>query len=108
MAGRSLRPLIEGAAPPDPPRVVFSSIGVWRAASDGRFKLIRNLATGSWALYDLAADPEETTDVLAAHRRAFHRLKGAMDDWLAAAEDGGDVEATREAQRRLRALGYLQ
>jgi arylsulfatase A-like enzyme len=115
MAGRSLRPLIEGravassgTAADGERRVVFSSNGVWRAATDGRYKLIHNLARGTYALYDLAADPQETADVLPDHRRDYHRLKAAMTAWLAAEEHGGDVEATREAQRRLRALGYLQ
>jgi arylsulfatase len=108
MDGRSLVAFIEGGDAAAEPAVVFSSISVLRAATDGRYKLVHHLGHGTWKLYDLAADPEETTDVLAANRRAYHRLRAAMTAWLAEMEGGGDAEATTEAQRRLRALGYLQ
>jgi arylsulfatase A-like enzyme len=88
--------------------VVFSAIGVWRAAADDRYKLIHNLRDDTWALYDLATDPGETTDVLADHRRAFHHLRDAMQAWMDRVEGGGDAAATEEAVQRLKALGYLQ
>lgn len=109
--GLSLRPLVEGeprtAADGGSP-VVFSSIGAWRAAADDRFKLIHDLSDGSYVLYDLHRDPEETRDVLAENRRPYHRLKDALHAWLQEVEGGGDLEATTEAQRRLKSLGYLQ
>jgi arylsulfatase len=112
LEGASLRPLAEGtgerlAADGGAP-VVFSAIGVWRAAADDRFKLIHNLRDDTWALYDLAADPAEMHDVLADNRRAFHRLRDAMQEWMDRVEEGGDAEATDEALQRLKALGYLQ
>jgi len=111
LEGASLRALVDGGerttgdggAP-----VVLSSIGVWRAAGDDRWKLIANLRTGEKKLFDLAADAEETTDVLADNRRAYHRLNDAMEAWLAGVEGAGDAAAGEEAQKRLKALGYLQ
>ena len=109
--GRSLRPWIDGTggAGRDP---VFSAIGVWRSAADERFKLIHNLETGTWQLFDLRSDPAELTNVLGgpgrdAYRRDYHRLRTALEGWMEAT-GGRDAAATREAGERLRALGYLQ
>jgi len=117
--GRNLLPWVEAAAagaalPAGDERFVFSAIGSTRAATDGRFKLVRDLRTGGGALYDLSADPQERLDVWAANRRAYRRLHRAMDDWLAGLDrelgsgSGDGLAAGEEAQRRLRALGYLQ
>ena len=130
-AGRSLRPWAEGemtngeadgdghtvsespsTAPAFSPEPVFSAITIWRSAADDRFKLIHNLETGTWQLYDLRTDPEETTDVLDHagrddYRRDFHRLRTALVEWMQAT-GGDDAATTREAGERLRALGYLQ
>jgi arylsulfatase A-like enzyme len=87
-----------------------SAQGTLRAVCDGRFKLIHDLAGGSWSLYDLGADPGETRDVLAANRPAFFRLREALATWVARAEGaaaGGGLRKSREADQRLRALGYL-
>lgn len=125
-AGRSLRPWIEGEADrgeadagenlglddPVSSAPTFSAITVWRSAADDRFKLIHNLETGAWQLYDLRSDPEETTDLLSRpdrddHRRDYHRLRAALVEWMHAT-GGDDANPTREAGKRLRALGYLQ
>lgn len=107
--GRSLRPLIGGAGE-DLPQFSFS--GADRGAADGRFKLIHDLATGAFALYDLKADPGETKDVLAAKRRDFHRLRQELTAWLARTEGQGTAKESlrkaEEAEKKLRALGYLE
>jgi arylsulfatase len=105
-AGRSLRPLIEGNAAPA--RVQFALQGTLRSASDGRHKLVQDLAADTWALYDLAADPGEKTDVLRRERRAFARLRQALDGWLAANEGTQGLDRSREAEKRLRSLGYIE
>lgn len=115
LQGESLRPWIEGGAAAGgedgdavEPRLVFASMGVFRAAMDGRFKLIHDLRTDSYELYDLEADPRETTDVTRRHRRDFRRLQRALEAWVAEQEGrGGDLERTEETQEHLRALGYL-
>lgn len=111
LEGRSLRPYIEkGGERPE----VFqqAAMGALRSTSDGRHKLIHDLAAGSFALFDLVADPAETFDVLAGERRSFHRLRKAMGDWIESTEGSGRVgESLRkadEAEARLRALGYLE
>jgi arylsulfatase A-like enzyme len=107
--GRSLRALIEkGEEPPHQ----FAAQAMFRSASDGRLKLIHDIRDGRFWLYDLAADPGETTDVLARERRSFHGLRETMTAWLARTEGAGaageSIRKAEEAEARLRALGYLQ
>lgn len=106
--GRSLRPLVEGR--PLPRGRQWAAQGALRSVSDGRFKLIEDLAAHRAALYDLTADPGETRDVLAAHRRDAQRLHAQLAAWLARTEGGaaGRQQQAAEAARRLRSLGYLE
>ncbi len=112
--GRSLRPLIEGSegdadAADD---FQYGIQGALRSASDGRFKLIQDLAAGTFTLFDLAADPGETEDVLRRERRAYFRLRDALTGWIARAEGQGTADESlrkaREAEEKLRALGYIE
>lgn len=109
--GRSLRPLIEGREDGGARRQLASQ-AAFRSASDGRFKLIHNLRDGKFWLYDVAADPQETRDVLTRERRSFHDLRETMTAWLARTEGEGAADESlrkaEEAEARLRALGYLQ
>ncbi|HVR96413.1 MAG TPA: sulfatase [Thermoanaerobaculia bacterium] len=113
LEGESLRPLIEGEAPPpESGGHQLASQGPWRSVADDRFKLIQDLAAGSFALYDLDADPGETTDVLRRERRAFHELREALTAWLAITEGeaaaGESLRQAEEAEKKLRSLGYLE
>lgn len=105
--GRSLRPALLGR--PLPPGYQWAAQGAQRSVADGRLKLVQDLGTGRFALYDLAADPGETRDVLALRRRDFQRLRGALAAWLAHTEGGpaAGVRRAEEADRRLRSVGYL-
>lgn len=108
LEGRSLRASLESGAPAGEHQ--FALQARYRGAADGRFKLIQDLSAGSFALYDLAGDPGERHDVLRRERRAFHRLREALTAHLARTEPGGAAEGLRkstEAERKLRALGYL-
>jgi arylsulfatase A-like enzyme len=106
--GRSLRPAIEGRALA--PAWQFAAQGTLRSVADGRLKLVLDTAARRFTLYDLAADPGETHDVLAARRRDFQRLRTALEGWLAATERRPAADLQRradEAARRLRSVGYL-
>jgi arylsulfatase A-like enzyme len=108
--GKSLRPLLEGKpAATGPQHALMSTL---RSVSDGRFKLIHDLGAGTFALYDLRADPGETRDVLARERRTFHRLRQDLTAWLARTEGAAPAdESVRKAQeelKKLRSLGYLE
>ncbi|HSF39824.1 MAG TPA: sulfatase [Thermoanaerobaculia bacterium] len=114
LEGRSLRPVIEEKLEEKEAGDLrqFAAQGSLRSASDDRYKLIHDLAAGTWALYDLKADPGEKTDALARERRSFHRLRGSLTAWLARTEGvGSESESVRkasEAEKKLRALGYLE
>ncbi|MFL6264066.1 MAG: sulfatase [Thermoanaerobaculia bacterium] len=105
--GRSLRGEIEGQETPD--ALQYSLMGELRSVSDGRFKLIESLVgTAPPSLFDLRADPGETKNVLPAERRAYAHLRGALAAWLARNEGKGAVDEAREAQKRLKSLGYIE
>ena len=106
--GRSLRAAVLGR--PLPPAYQWAAQGAQRSVADWRLKLVQDLGTGRFALYDLAADPGETRDVLALRRRDFQRLRGALAAWLARTEGGpaaAGVRRAAEADQRLRSVGYL-
>jgi arylsulfatase A-like enzyme len=107
--GRSLRPEIEGKGRRD---LQFGMQATLRSASDGRFKLIADLAGGAPRLFDLQADPGETKDVLAGQRRAYFGLRDALAHWLGQSEGKGaeeeSVRRAREAEQKLRSLGYIE
>ncbi|MGE0638818.1 MAG: sulfatase [Thermoanaerobaculia bacterium] len=104
-AGRSLRPEIEqGPEVGSQPQVAFR--GTAAAVIDGNFKLIFN-RSGRWRrLYDLAADPDETTDLSRRNRRTVARLRETFESRHAPgtrAQSSSENDAVQE----LRALGYL-
>ena len=114
LEGRSLRPLIEGRMEAREAAKLrqFASQGPFRSAADDRFKLIHDLDANTWALYDLKADPGEKTDTLARERRSFHRLRESLRRWLDRTEGAGmeseSVRKAKEAEKKLRSLGYLE
>src|SRR5262249_30071375 len=104
--GRRLLPAV--LRPPLPPALPYAAQGAVRRVAAGRFKLVHDLATRRFALYDLAADPGETRDVLADHRRDSRRLRAAIGAWLARTEGGtaaASLQRAAEADRRLRSVG---
>ena len=111
MAGRSLRPAVEGRSLRTRPAT--AAMTTRRSLVEGRWKLIHDLETGGTELYDLPSDPAERANLLAERPRVTNRLLAFLDRHLRAVEGEG-LEATderlekgREEERRLRALGYL-
>ncbi|WP_123538589.1 sulfatase [Halosimplex salinum] len=81
-----------------------------RSIRTDEHKLVRG-SDGSERLYDLDADPGETTDVSEARPEVVTDLSDALDDWLDtvdAAGDRGSVSIGGERKERLEQLGYLQ
>jgi hypothetical protein len=77
---------------------------------NGEYKLIRG-ADGSEALYRIADDPMETTDLAAERRGAVRLLGDVLDDWRDSVESApasGSVSMTQDTEERLADLGYLQ
>jgi arylsulfatase len=86
--GRSLFPLFKQPTAPWADRLLVHHVGRWNkgqaedskykksAIQNARFTLVNNKE-----LYDLQADPGETTDVSAAHPEVVSKLSAAYDDW---------------------------
>jgi len=111
-AGRSLRPLIEEDDKARADELQYGMQGTLRSASDGRYKLIQDIASGAASLFDLAADPRETADVLRRERRTYASLRTALTVWIGHTEGKAtadeSVRKAREAEERLRSLGYIE
>ena len=114
--GASLLPLIDGTG--RPPYIAFSessALGRQRAVALGGLRLVKSLDGGAPALYDLAADPAELTDIAAAnadkvavmerHLEAWGKMVAAvsLDPELRTAEELDDATLDQ-----LRSLGYIQ
>lgn len=85
--GISLFPLFKGELgrreTPVPFR--FHSRGAW---VDNQFKLFtRNVDKGKFELYDLVADPSETTDVSSQYPEKFEEMKRAFLSWSKSVEN---------------------
>ena len=75
------------------PRPLFWAYNDQTAARDGRWKLVRDLSGEPGpALYDLAADPAETTDLAAREPERVRRMTAALDAWQADVARGATVQ----------------
>jgi arylsulfatase A-like enzyme len=109
LEGESLRSVIETGE--DPKRRAYSAMASQRSVNDGRYKLLYDIASGRYRLYDLRQDPAETRDVSGGETKALKRLQHELHAWTRAVEKGADAEErlrkAQEIEDELRALGYL-
>ncbi len=107
--GASLRPLIERGEAIH--RSAFGLQGLSRTVSDGRHKLILDLASGGARLFDLGSDPGERRDLASQRPEEARRLQAALRRWIESREgpvaSGKPRRRAEEIEKRLRALGYL-
>jgi arylsulfatase A-like enzyme len=113
--GGSLAAVVKGAALT--PGYVHSVMKGWRVVIDPAGKKLVAHADGN-RLYDLAADPDERTDVAAKYPDDLKRLQGwlrerrAMTDAVAATLSKPVVEQASaedaERKKQLEALGYTE
>lgn len=88
ISGRSLVPMLGGGGAVHPPQ---QSIGYELAGNavlwQGSLKLVRNLwpyGDGGWHLFDIVADPGETTDLRRARPAAFAAMQAGYAAWARA------------------------
>ncbi|NNJ26360.1 arylsulfatase [Alienimonas chondri] len=89
LEGRSLLPLLEDPAAAWPDRALFVHTGRWKKGADPNDSKFAGCAvrTQRWRfvnnkeLYDIAADPYESTDVAAEHPEVIADLRVAYDRW---------------------------
>src|SRR5688572_10851900 len=107
------RSLVAGAAADPPAAAYIEAVQPWtsygwaalRGVRDERWKLI---AAPRPELFDLAADPGETTNVIERHRAEARRLAALLQEIEARPVVGtAQSIADPETRERLRALGYL-
>ncbi|HEY6167740.1 MAG TPA: hypothetical protein VI454_06850, partial [Verrucomicrobiae bacterium] len=79
--GRNPLPALTGAATSLHQRLAFN-YGAAFGLRDGNLKLVRPKAGAPWELYDLAADPGETTDLAAKRPGDLARLDAAFQSWM--------------------------
>lgn len=80
-----------------------------RAVRTERWKLVSG-ADGSRSLYDLDADPMESTDIADRHAGTADRLDTVLTEWLASFEPSLSESSTAisdSTEERLQNLGYL-
>jgi arylsulfatase A-like enzyme len=125
LEGDSLAPLLRGDPPADAAeryRFAYAEAGGgsptthFRTVEDERWKLVYHPAFAGrpkrYEVYDLAADPLETDDLVASRTDQARRLRAALDAWSAGdwiRRPRSEVEEHDEKTRQaLKALGYLR
>jgi arylsulfatase A-like enzyme len=95
--------------------VVFAEAVLWgdqrECLRSGAYKLIVNLENDAVELYDVVADPGETTNLAAAEPDRVAALREqlvAERRHAAAGRDADRIELDAEMMRQLKALGYTQ
>jgi arylsulfatase A-like enzyme len=85
-----------------------------RCVREGRMKYVQTPYRGTEELYDVVADPAETTNLLVAptpeQREIARRLGAELERWMASAAplpSRFESSQTEETIERLRSLGYL-
>jgi arylsulfatase len=110
---RSLLPLLEGSATAVW-EYAFTEGDDARALRTGAWKLVQQKEGGAEALYDLRADPRETTNVLAERPEVASEMRLALSAIVkanAVVSQGGLVEEAEldaETIEQLRGLGYIK
>ncbi len=102
-----------------PPRSSFAEAAPWKlwvgsdthlvSVSDGRLKLIHDLASGRSQLFDLESDPAETNDLAADRPERVAELKSEIVAYLERrGPESGAAELAPEQIEALRSLGYVK
>lgn len=77
----------------------------------GSWKLIYNLDSGGYELYDLGSDPGEQEDRSLVEKDVFANLKKQLSAWIVfnreGAKKGKKVRLTEEERKKLESLGYI-
>ena len=97
--GTSLLPLLEDRSLARPAAIGFES-GKQVALIEQRWKLIRTVASAGFALYDLPADPTESTDLAAAHPEIVAEMAKRLEAWRVSCT--ADREANHAAEEENR------
>ncbi|HEY2151154.1 MAG TPA: sulfatase-like hydrolase/transferase [Vicinamibacterales bacterium] len=112
LAGRSLKPLLEGTGQL-PPATIYSEALYARyhfgwsellALTDQRYRYIK---APHEELYDLSRDPHERTNIADQRTQVRSALRSAIDTVTAGATIQAPGSVSAEARERLQSLGYV-
>jgi arylsulfatase A-like enzyme len=121
LAGRSLVPLMAGAAPPPASRTIYTQtnrrVPSIHAVIKNDFKLVHHDGEAEPELYNLAVDPTEQHDLVPAGEHG--PVVDVLRDHLARMRAGGSARGTvprtvstdsldEASRKRLRSLGYIR
>jgi arylsulfatase A-like enzyme len=98
--GRSVTALVQGIFP------------MYESLRRGRYKLVYEARLGTFALYDVVADPGETQDISTREPQVLAALRAELLERVARldgqpGDDAPHVELSEEDLEQLRALGYV-
>lgn len=107
LEGQSLRPLWAGEKPRVRDSVFLPFIQIQRAVRDERWKLIAYPKIGHLQLFDLQADPNETTNLIDHPESAAHvvRLQALMDEWQTKVGDTLELPKTNKSPPKVDLTG---
>lgn len=112
--GRTFAPVLrsEQSEWQERPAIVTAGGGDMLACRTREWKCFWRVDDGVVELYDLTADPQETTDVSGEHPEVVERLRGGLESYLSAAEQTDvelpSVDIDDKTRQRLRDLGYSE
>ncbi|NLE60700.1 MAG: sulfatase-like hydrolase/transferase [Planctomycetes bacterium] len=104
LPGRSFAPMLRGDKQADWPDAVFGEYGQLRFIRTADHKYVHRANGGPFELYDLAKDPDETTNLIdqSEHRELRNALRKRMLDWF---ERYGEAGADPVGQEYIRPAG---
>ena len=93
------------------PRLPLLKEAQKRAVIDGDFKLIQDMLTGDFELYDLREDPKEKNNVHESHPKLFKQMREKLEQCTERAVSKPLVEEERDLTPKelegLKSLGYV-
>lgn len=113
LPGRSLLSLATRDSAHTSSRALFAELGELKAIRDGSWKAILDFDSGGLELFDLAADPGESENLVDSEPETAQRLHDDLLRYLAGvvateSTDLQDAPLDEKTLERLRALGYVQ
>ena len=81
--GINLMPLLLGKQQPDPERILFWNTHGSRITRWKNWRIVKFRDEPTWRLYDIVADPAETTNLADKHPDILQTMAGRYDAWLA-------------------------
>jgi arylsulfatase A-like enzyme len=110
--GRDLRPLWQAPEQAAADRPIFAETGpmeedALRTVRSGRHKLILDLRTQRYELYDLIDDPRETRNLIDERPEVVGRLAPLLTGFIQESRRTPKIEPSAEDRQLLEALGYL-